>query len=90
MAIVQSLFYVYGSVSARVVCVCAYVCVRVSGWVCEYTHIVTHLSLTFIPDECDSSPCLNYGTCEDKLNYYVCKCLDGFYGPQCETETGKL
>ncbi|XP_070535080.1 coagulation factor IX-like [Ptychodera flava] len=34
-------------------------------------------------DECGSSPCLNGGTCIDKLNGFVCRCAIGFAGNLC-------
>ena len=34
-------------------------------------------------DECLSSPCLNNGTCEDRVNVYGCKCFSGFAGANC-------
>ena len=34
-------------------------------------------------DECDSSPCLNDGTCTDGLASYTCACRHGWTGPQC-------
>lgn len=30
-----------------------------------------------------SAPCLNGGTCEDRLGGYTCRCVDGFGGPHC-------
>ncbi|GFX94272.1 sushi, von Willebrand factor type A, EGF and pentraxin domain-containing protein 1 [Trichonephila clavipes] len=35
-------------------------------------------------DECLSSPCLNNGTCLDKVNDFACICPAGYEGPQCE------
>ena len=26
-------------------------------------------------DECDSSPCVHGGTCDDEVNYYTCTCV---------------
>ncbi|XP_052231208.1 cubilin-like [Dreissena polymorpha] len=37
-------------------------------------------------DECDSSPCQNSGTCEDRINRYVCLCPPGYSGINCETD----
>ena len=31
-------------------------------------------------DDCESSPCLNNGTCADGINEYKCNCSPGFYG----------
>ena len=38
-------------------------------------------------DECGSSPCLNGGTCTDRMNGYECSCSDSFEGQNCETES---
>ena len=35
-------------------------------------------------NECASSPCINKGTCIDKLNEYECLCEDGFMGDNCQ------
>ena len=34
--------------------------------------------------ECTSSPCLNGGTCQDGVNGFRCRCLDGYSGAHCE------
>ena len=36
-------------------------------------------------NECASSPCLNGGACADQINGYVCTCLTGYAGTNCET-----
>ena len=36
-------------------------------------------------NECDSNPCLNNGTCVDKINSFNCTCPGGFTGNRCET-----
>ncbi|XP_055986299.1 coagulation factor IX isoform X1 [Sorex fumeus] len=35
-------------------------------------------------DQCESSPCQNGGLCKDDVNSYVCWCLEGFEGRNCE------
>ncbi|XP_035679049.1 neurogenic locus notch homolog protein 1-like [Branchiostoma floridae] len=37
-------------------------------------------------DGCASSPCVNSGTCSDRINAYLCQCLDGFLGDNCEID----
>ena len=34
-------------------------------------------------NQCDSNPCLNGATCEDKLHAYECTCADGYEGDTC-------
>ncbi|KAM4584163.1 protein jagged-1b-like isoform 3-T3 [Odontesthes bonariensis] len=35
-------------------------------------------------NDCESSPCLNGGTCIDKVRQYHCVCAEGWEGPTCE------
>lgn len=35
-------------------------------------------------NECLSQPCQNGGTCSDDINGYICTCLNGFAGANCD------
>lgn len=35
-------------------------------------------------DECASNPCLNGGTCSNRVNGFTCECAGGFVGDNCE------
>ncbi|XP_047442765.1 sushi, nidogen and EGF-like domain-containing protein 1 isoform X2 [Mugil cephalus] len=37
-------------------------------------------------NECLSQPCLNGGTCRNKIGLYQCVCGDGFSGSRCQTD----
>ncbi|XP_020615254.1 fibropellin-3-like [Orbicella faveolata] len=37
-------------------------------------------------NECASNPCLNDGTCTDRVNGFTCSCVPGFSGNRCETD----
>ena len=36
-------------------------------------------------NECDSSPCLNGGTCFNAINAYICTCVAGFTDLECSS-----
>ena len=35
-------------------------------------------------DECASAPCQNSGSCTDIVNGYICNCVNGYDGTNCE------
>uniref|UniRef100_A0A3Q4ADY0 Coagulation factor IX n=1 Tax=Mola mola TaxID=94237 RepID=A0A3Q4ADY0_MOLML len=40
-------------------------------------------------NQCESSPCLNQGSCKDHLGSYTCRCPSGFTGRDCEIVIAK-
>ena len=36
-------------------------------------------------DDCALSPCQNGGSCTDQVNGYICNCVEGYDGTNCET-----
>ncbi|XP_027731596.1 sushi, nidogen and EGF-like domain-containing protein 1 [Vombatus ursinus] len=38
-------------------------------------------------NECESQPCLNGGSCKDRIASFLCICGSGYMGPHCELET---
>ena len=53
----------------------------------QWLNIKLIWSLSVEIDECESSPCINGGQCEDQLNSYVCECQAGYEGAHCECES---
>ena len=49
--------------------------------------ILLHIYNTDI-DDCETTPCLNGGTCQDELNDFSCTCAVGFTGKDCSV--GKM
>ncbi|KAM9190126.1 coagulation factor X isoform 1-T1 [Dugong dugon] len=41
-------------------------------------------------DQCENNPCQNQGKCQDGLGEYICTCLEGFEGKNCELSVRKL
>ena len=41
-------------------------------------------------NECASNPCLNNGTCVDKINSFNCTCPEGWLGKRCATGYSKI
>jgi len=40
-------------------------------------------------NECESSPCLNGGTCIDEVNSFRCQCPDGYYDQLCTSKVNE-
>ena len=45
--------------------------------------LISHFSFSDT-DECASSPCQNGATCQNEVNRYVCQCVAGYVGTNCE------
>ena len=57
----------------------------ISSLKCLWNIISFILYLIVDINECESSPCNNFGTCNDEVNGYNCSCVAGFTGEDCET-----
>ncbi|WAR32017.1 NOTCH-like protein [Mya arenaria] len=47
-------------------------------------HFAVSISQCDDYDNCQSAPCLNGGTCYDKIESFTCSCMQGFDGVKCE------
>ncbi|KAJ8321971.1 hypothetical protein KUTeg_000442 [Tegillarca granosa] len=61
-----------------------------ANYTCICTHGFTGKHCDIDINECDSLPCQNGGTCEDKLNAYTCHCPHLFSGVNCEKDQCSL
>lgn len=53
----------------------------------RYASLLIMLFLSKDINECESSPCV-HGNCTDQVNGYLCECIPGYIGVNCDT--GKL
>ena len=49
------------------------------------TCITVIITIIIDKDECESDPCSNGGTCENRKNAFSCICPAGYNGTNCET-----
>ena len=55
-----------------------------NSWHQKYIYYMIFSWFFLDKNECDSNPCQNGGLCVDYPNLYVCNCLPGFAGVNCE------
>ena len=55
------------------------------NWANVFTGQSTRAKTNWHVNECKSNPCMNGGTCTDKVYRYTCKCPDGYTGANCES-----
>ena len=55
-----------------------------------FKHICNYNDFVVDTNECESSPCENLATCEDHPGYYICICVKGYEGANCETSMYSL
>ena len=59
-------------------------CVLESSLVLCYRRVFQLVSPVFVSDECTSNPCVNGGTCVDRVNGFNCSCGEGYSGDFCQ------
>jgi len=57
-------------------------CVHAASlFVLFFRNVIVYLDII----ECNSNPCMNDGTCTDKVNRYTCNCRAGYTAANCES-----
>ncbi|XP_023016013.2 cubilin [Leptinotarsa decemlineata] len=59
---------------------------RLSRRVRMFSRRLLSIERLLYKDECANNPCQNGGTCQDMFNNFLCRCPDGWEGPNCSED----